>query len=187
MKTNKNITIAAAVCLAICTLTSTIVNAQDSIRKKIISQGNPNAYNIKRLIFPSVAMMLSGMLDGTVETISYHYYNGFKIVFPHANDQYWNPAQSWTNKYKDGNAALGPKFMGSTGTFVCFTDAYHALRTARNYVNTFTIAFYLDKQKQSSVKMKLTRILEDALIIAAARNLGFYSTYGLLFKTHTEE
>jgi len=43
---------------------------------------------------------VSGMLDGTIESISYHYDNGFKKRFSKVNDQFWNPAISWTNKYK---------------------------------------------------------------------------------------
>src|SRR6202007_900159 len=61
--------------------------------------------------------LVSGMLDGTIESISYHYDNGFKKRFSKANDQFWDPSISWTNKYKNNNPALGPKFMGSTDIF----------------------------------------------------------------------
>ncbi|MGP8217408.1 MAG: hypothetical protein ACLQQ4_17705 [Bacteroidia bacterium] len=141
-----------------------------------------NTYNYKQYIFPGSALFLSGMIDGTIESISFHY-EGFKHCFPNANDQYWNPALSWTNKYKDGNPSFGPKFMGSTGTFVCFTDAYHGLRTCKNIINTGTIAFYLNRVRCSSEKVKMRKVIIDALILTAIRNIGFYTTYSLLFRT----
>ncbi|HWY98240.1 MAG TPA: hypothetical protein VNY36_04045 [Bacteroidia bacterium] len=136
---------------------------------------------LKEYIFPCSAMLLSGMLNGTNESISFHYYNGFKRFFPSANDQYWNPAISWTNKYKNGNPNSGPKFLGSTSALVCFTDAYHGLRTGQNIINTFTISLYFNRIRCSPVKVTLKRILIDALLLSAVRNIGFYTTYSFIF------
>src|ERR1700739_2916170 len=79
----------------------------------------------KDYLITGSSMLVSGLLDGTIESISFHYDNGFKTRFPKINDQFWNPAISWANKYKNGNCELGPKFIGSTNIFVCTTDAYH--------------------------------------------------------------
>lgn len=80
------------------------------------------------------------MLDGTIETISYHYETGFQSRFSNINNQFWNPTLSWKNKYKDGNPALGPKFMGSTTIFASTTDAYHLLRTTKRTIRWWDIS-----------------------------------------------
>jgi len=41
------------------------------------------------------SMFVSGMLDGTIESISFHYNNGFKTRFPKINDQFWNPVLAY--------------------------------------------------------------------------------------------
>ena len=137
---------------------------------------------LNKWLWPGTSMFVSGMLDGTIESINYHYMNGFQPVFPHANPQFWNPSVSWVDKYKNNNPNMGPKYFGST-TFLSFTtDAYHLLRTGRNITDAFTLAFYVDRQclhyKQTSFK----QVLIDALILAAIRDIGFNTTYSLIFR-----
>lgn len=146
----------------------------------------PEKHNklLQKWLLPGSSMFLSGLLDGTCESINYHYANGFAPVFPHANPEFWNPAVSWVNKYKDNNPNMGPKYIGST-TFLTFTtDAYHALRTGRNCTDALTLAFYINnsyRQRQVE-KPKFKKILLDALILAAIRNIGFCATYSLIFR-----
>jgi hypothetical protein len=128
---------------------------------------------------------VSGMLDGTIESISYHYDNGFKKRFSKVNDQFWNPSISWTNKYKNNNPSLGPKFMGSADIFVCTTDAYHMLRTTKRAIDGFTLAYYVNQtctEKTQTKGKKWKRVAKDFLIITAIRCVGFSLTYSVLFK-----
>jgi hypothetical protein len=129
--------------------------------------------------------LVSGMLDGTIESISYHYDNGFKKRFSKVNDQFWDPSISWTNKYKNNNPALGPKFMGSTDIFVCTTDAYHMLRTTKRALDGFTLACYVNRacsEKPMPKGKRWKSVAKDFLIITAIRCVGFTLTYSLLFK-----
>ena len=53
-------------------------------------------------------------------------------VFNKLNPDYWNPAKSWRNKYKNKMAYQGPAFIGST-TFLSFlTDAWHLFQFLSN-------------------------------------------------------
>jgi hypothetical protein len=174
-----------ALLLALVTIGS-IVKTNAQIMKKTDSlktiHVSDTRKNLKPYIVPCTSMFLSGALDGTIETLSFHYCNGFKSVFPNANDQFWNAAVSWTNKYKNGCPLEGPKFTGSTTYLVSLTDAYHALRTARNYTTTLTVVYYLNSFRHASNKPKLGKIIKDVLLLAAIRNLGFFATYSFLFK-----
>lgn len=138
--------------------------------------------NVKQYILPGSAMLVSGFLDGTIEALKFHYYNGFKPRFKNIDDQFWDPDKSWRNKYKNGNPEEGPKFKGSTNSLVCTTDAYHGLRTAKNLVNTFTLVFYINRTRKDFKKIKLRKIAIDALILTTIRNIGFTASYSVLFK-----
>ncbi len=138
--------------------------------------------NIKQYILPGSALFVSGFLDGTIEAMKFHYSNGFKPRFKNIDDQFWDPDLSWRNKYKNGNPEEGPKFKGSTNSLVCVTDGYHGLRTAKNLVNTFTLVFYINRTRKDLKKIKLKKIVLDALILTTIRNIGFTASYSVLFK-----
>ena len=129
------------------------------------------------------SMLASGMLDGTIESINYHYDSGFKTRFPKINNQFWDPSISWKNKYKDGNYALGPKFTGSTNIFVCTTDAYHMLRTTKRSIDGLTLAYYVNKtcSNKKNRNKKWKNIATDFLVLTAIRCIGFNLTYNVLF------
>ncbi len=137
----------------------------------------------KKYLFLGSTSLCSGMLDGTIESINYHYCNGFKPRFQKANDQFWNPALSWTNKYKDGNCNLGPKFLGSEDIFVCTTDAYHMLRTTKRGIDAFSIAYYLNQAHNEKIsnRKKWENVVKDFLFVTAVRCVGFSLTYSLIF------
>lgn len=64
--------------------------------------------------------------DAAQDTVSFHYDTS---VFARAkNRQYFDPAVSWKNKYKDGDPAKGAKFFGSTTFLVWLTDFWHLIK-----------------------------------------------------------
>lgn len=153
----------------------------------------------KDYLISGSAMFVSGMLDGTVESINYHYETGFKPRFPNANDQFWNPAVSWKNKYKNGDPLYGPKFVGSTTLFAFTTDAYHLLRTSKRSIDGLTLVYFANKEydeyksnaskvikskpnfhKSNSKKWK--NAAKDFLILTAIRCAGFHLTYTFIFR-----
>lgn len=131
------------------------------------------------------AMLISGMLDGTVESITWHYDDGFKLRCPNVNEQFWNPAKSWKNKYKNHDPAQGPKFFGSTNMFVFTTDAYHLLRATSRTISGVTLGYYIHTschEKVLTKRQKWLRIGADFLVLTAIRSAGFHLTYSLLFR-----
>ncbi|HWY97885.1 MAG TPA: hypothetical protein VNY36_02260, partial [Bacteroidia bacterium] len=89
---------------------------------------------------------------------------------------------SWANKYKNGDPKQGPRYFQSTDALVFTTDAYHLLRAGRNLVNTFTVVYYLNEKRCSTQKVKLMKVIEDCVILATIRSIGFYATYSLAFR-----
>lgn len=67
---------------------------------------------------------------------------------PGASDQYWNPNQSWTNKYKNGDPNQGPDYFGSTTFLVGLTDGYHSMGTVRNFTGAVAVVtLYWESEK----------------------------------------
>lgn len=151
----------------------------------------------KDYLFTGSAMFASGMIDGTIESINYHYEDGFKKRCPNVNDQFWNPAISWKNKYKNGNSSEGPKFKGSTNIFVCTTDAYHMLRGSKRAIDVLALSYYFNKNyikvteknyeydlkdlRKFNKRKKWKNIATDFIVLSAIRCVGFNVTYSLLF------
>ena len=123
-------------------------------------------------------IFLAGMADGTMQTLD-HDYNDFKSVFPHANDSYCNPGQSWTRKYKNCNPSEGPAYIGSTGALVCFTDLWHNAQLARDVLIVCDLTLNLIPDKRDhSISRKWYVIASKALInmvvFDGARQITFW-------------
>lgn len=137
----------------------------------------------KKYLVAGSSVLVSGMIDGTVESINYHYETGFKPRFKNANDQFWNPALSWRNKYKNADPSQGEKFKGSTTALVFTTDAYHMLRTGKRAIDASTLVYFVNKD--CSIRAKKVRrkaLIKDFLILTTIRCVGFHITYSYLFK-----
>lgn len=134
------------------------------------------AYNWKKALPGAALTFTAGMAWGTHETLNHHYAS-FKRVFPGANDQFWNPAQSWTNKYENGEPNDGPKFFGSTNFLVWTTDGKHL--TSAIHKNTLFAGGIIIAIGD---KKPLKYYLLDFLICSAAYSAGFHTTYSLFFE-----
>jgi len=108
---------------------------------------NAQKYEWKKQIAPASLVFVAGAFDGLNQALQFRY-DGFKRVFPKANDQWYDPSKSWTNKYKNGDPAQGPKYFGSTSFFVGATDAYHATRTCSNAFNAAAIVVKINDEKR---------------------------------------
>lgn len=71
-------------------------------------------------------------------TLQFHY---FSSIFKYLNPQFWYPALSWVNKYKNKDDR-SPRFFGSTTIFVFITDAFHLFQFV--FLNSFTLAFAIN-------------------------------------------
>ena len=139
----------------------------------------------KKYLFTCSSAFVSGTIDGAIESISFHYENGFKLRCTKANDLFWDPAVSWKNKYKNGDPKQGEKFTGSTTVFVAATDGYHVLRGSKRCIEATTLAWYMNDVYCDTLrtkKKKFKKVLLDFLILSAVRSVGFHFSYTFLFR-----
>lgn len=113
---------------------------------------------------------LGGAAKGFNETLLFHY-DRFDKAFPNANDQWFNPALSWRNKYKNGDPMQGARFPGSTTIFVAVTDQYHLNNLIYRGAIITGLAIKIGQ------KQKFIYYVFDFVYYAICYQVGFAATY----------
>jgi hypothetical protein len=126
----------------------------------------------KNRIITGSLVFLAGSAKGFNESLQFNYH-GFESIFPKANDQWFYPGMSFTNKYKDHDPAKGARFPLSTSVLVMFTDQYHL----NNFIqrSALTAALVI---KIGDGRKPLRHYLFDALYYTVCYQAGFHSIYG---------
>ena len=81
-----------------------------------------------RNLFAAFFLLCAGLCNGVMDSLQFHYP---QTVFSDAKrfePQFWNPAESWKNKYRNGDPRQGEKFFGSSTALVFVTDAWHLFK-----------------------------------------------------------
>lgn len=111
---------------------------------------------------------LGGASYGLRETLIWHYPK-FKGVHPNANYQFWYWKQSYKNKYSS-NVPF------ATTAMVWTTDGVHLTNTLHK---TFMLGGAITIGQG---KRKLRYYLADFAFASLSYNLGFHTTYSLIYK-----
>ena len=76
-----------------------------------------------------IMISLSAISESIMDKIQFHY---DKSIFSTEkyNQLFWNPIESWKNKWKDDLKT--EKFLGSSTIFVFTTDAWHLFKFFKN-------------------------------------------------------
>jgi hypothetical protein len=116
-------------------------------------------------------VFFAGASKGFNETLMFHW-KGFYHTFDKVNPQWFNPNDSWRNKYKNGDPDAGAKFPLSTTFLVMFTDQYHL----NSFINkaAWSSALVI---KIGEGKRPLKHYLLDLLYYGLCHQLGFILTY----------
>ena len=119
-----------------------------------------------------LVIWFGGICEGIMDKIQFHYSTSIFSTFK--NTTYWNPEESWKNKYKNGNPLEGEKFFLSTTFFVSLTDAWHFFKLLRNAFVFASLVFigYMSDTFMCTI-----------IYVISARTLygfGFWLSYGKL-------
>ena len=86
-------------------------------------------------------LFLAGALNATMDVLSFRYKTSIFSKYTKLQE-FFNPQESWVNKYKDNNPELVPKFFGSKTFLVFLTDAWHLAKMLMITTFTLAIVFY---------------------------------------------
>lgn len=78
------------------------------------------------LLFVAIAAISEAIMD----TLAHHFKQS---VFSTFNEQFWNPAVSGANKWKNGDKKQGEKFLFSSTLLVGITEAWHTFKMIRTF------------------------------------------------------
>lgn len=76
-------------------------------------------------ILISLCVISSGIFSAIMDKINFHFE---RSVFSKRSSSFWNPLESWKNKWKKDDYTK-ERFPGSSTIFVGFTDAWHLFKT----------------------------------------------------------
>ena len=123
-------------------------------------------------LLPALGLsFVAGASWGLHETLQHHWPT-FERKHPGANPQWWNPAESWRNKYRGGDPE-----RGRTAVPVQFTDAKHLLVTAHN-ATLFGAGLCIGWGN----RRKWWRYAVDAGAALVAYSAGNFLTYNILYR-----
>ena len=137
------------------------------------TQVEPYRDSIEKAFLKAGMLFASGAADGLSESLIWHYPR-FQEVHPGAKPDYWNPYQSWRNKYRNGDPAQGPAYFGSTSFLAWTTDGYHLTRTTGRtmILGSITVSLFERRRKWWTYPAEF---FAGGLV----RSAGFHATYSL--------
>lgn len=118
-------------------------------------------------------LFLAGALNATMDVLSFRYKTSIFSKYTKLQE-FFNPQESWVNKYKDNNPELGPKFFGSKTFLVFLTDAWHLAKMLMITSFTLAIVFY---NPVIVTEYMLVNIVANLLLMRVV----FSSTFELFF------
>ena len=80
------------------------------------------------LIICGLLISFSAISEAIMDKINFHYDKS--IFIEKTNQLFWNPIESWKNKWKEDLRT--EKFIGSSTIFVFTTDAWHLFKFIKN-------------------------------------------------------
>lgn len=114
-------------------------------------------------------LFLAGALNATMDVLSFRYKTSIFSKYTKLQE-FFNPQESWVNKYKDNNPELGPKFFGSKTFLVFLTDAWHLAKMLMITSFTLAIVFYNPIIVTESI---FVNIVGNLLLLHSAFSLSF--------------
>ena len=78
------------------------------------------------LLLSILFFILGAALDAAQDVLKSNFSTS---KFKNLNPKFWNPAESWVNKWANGSTTK-ERFPGSSTIFSAFTDAWHLLKFA---------------------------------------------------------
>lgn len=123
-------------------------------------------FKAKEHIAPAALVFVSGAFEGVMDHLDFHLSNG---------NQFWDPAVSWTNKYKNHDPANGKTFAGKY--MVWTTDGWHMMKFGRNLSMFAGFAIHIN---QTGIKKRWYIYILEGVGYWAINRAGFNLTYHLL-------
>ena len=130
---------------------------------------------IKTLIIVAILWSMAAICNAIMDVLAFKFKTS---IFRKLNPDWWNPAKSWRNKYKDRVISKGPAFPGSTTVFSFVTDAWHLFQFLSNSFLALSVVVIIG----SFNNLNLLQCLAIFLALKVIWGVVFETFYGYLFR-----
>ena len=124
-------------------------------------------------------LLSAGLCNGVMDSLQFHYP---ATVFSNAKrfDQaFWNPAESWKNKYRNRDVKQGEAFRGSSTVFVFVTDAWHLIKFLMLKLFILAVVVFRPFSRRDGYELWQAGVLNIAafIVLHMCFQLGFWLAY----------
>jgi hypothetical protein len=116
-------------------------------------------------------ILLASILNGTMD-MNFNQFHKSIFNSPKFNPKFWNPYESWPNKWKNGDRTQGEKFFLSSTWLVFLTDSWHMFKMGFLFTLFASVVLY----------KPVINIYADLAIITVIWFIGFETTSKVLRK-----
>lgn len=136
-----------------------------------------------KLIIACACLILAGTANGVMDTLQFHFPTQRVIS---QESTYWNPATSWTMKYKhvDGELLkpLRPAFFLSTTALVFLTDGWHLMKFFyHGFLRLALVLVGCAALSTWGIKVPWYGVVGAWIVLAGVQAAGFHFTYTIIF------
>ena len=125
------------------------------------------------LILSVLCIAAAAVCEAVMDTLQFHYTHS--VFYQFSNKRFWNPEESWRNKYRNADPLAGPRFPGSTTIFVGLTDAWHMFKLLRNafaVLASFVLLYALIGAWWALIYVVVSRITYGVIFTILYREFG---------------
>lgn len=133
-----------------------------------------------QIIIILLLIFVAGMSKGVSDTLQFHYTKSVFSTFTN-QEQYWNPAISWKNKYEDYDKGdKSEAFLFSRSVLVWWTDAWHLAQTIQTLAWALALIFALrlSYRNGATKSYSIMELCFFFFLIYVAFYFGFIFLYG---------
>lgn len=128
----------------------------------------------RRSLIISILMLIIGITSGTMDTLAHHFSTS---IFAGIDDQFFDPAISWTNKYKNCDPTQGEAFLFASTWLSWITDAWHMAKFMMlNCITLIAVSAVIP----DGYKIRWYVCILLVLILRGAFQIGFTLFYDII-------
>jgi hypothetical protein len=131
-----------------------------------------------RWLLTACFLFCAGVSNGVMDGLQFHFERTRFADNTQYDPQFWNPALSWKNKYKDHDPAKGEAYFGASTFLVFTTDAWHLAKFIMlKFFVLAVLAFGLGRRLYLYTGEEWLQLLGWGFVLTLCYQLGFATSY----------
>ena len=132
-----------------------------------------------RNLLAALFLLCAGLCNGVMDGLQFHFDRTPFSNAAYFDKQFWDPAISWKNKYKNNDHKQGEKFFASSTALVFTTDAWHLFKFLMLKCFALAVILFMPLSRRFGYTMAETWLYNAMSLIALHMcfQMGFKLSY----------